>query len=94
MPCRAFANINSITQSNPTWISRSTILIGLLANSCLEATGRIGIGLGYHVALVRDATSARSDEALHAAMNIDGLTYAHKVSTTRGLIAAITSNAT
>ena len=70
------------------------ILIGLLANTCLEATGRIGMELGYHVTLVRDATSARSHEALRAAMDINGPTYAHEVLTTRELIAAITSNAT
>ncbi|WP_246641788.1 hypothetical protein [Paraburkholderia edwinii] len=52
------------------------------------------MALGFHVTLVRDAISARSHEALHAAMDIDGLTHAHKVSTTRELIAAITNNAT
>jgi nicotinamidase-related amidase len=93
MPYRASANINSIAH-NPTWIARSPILTGLLSNTCLEATGRIGIELGYHVTLVRDAISARLHEALHAAMDIDGLTHAHKVSTTTELIAAITSNAT
>jgi nicotinamidase-related amidase len=30
------------------------ILLGLLANTCYEATGRIGMELGYHVTLVRD----------------------------------------
>jgi nicotinamidase-related amidase len=44
------------------------IMAGLLANTCLEATARIGMELGYHVTLVRDATSARSHEALHAAL--------------------------
>ena len=33
--------------------------------------------LGYHVTLVRDGTAARSPEAMHAAMDIDGPTYAH-----------------
>ncbi|MGF7000507.1 isochorismatase family cysteine hydrolase [Paraburkholderia sp. GAS32] len=65
------------------------ILVGLLANTCIEATGRIGMELGYHVTLVRDATSARSHEALHAAMNIDGPTYAHEILATEELISAI-----
>src|SRR5215470_15631873 len=65
------------------------ILIGLLANTCLEATARIGMELGYHVTLVRDATSARSHEALHAAMNIDGPTYAHEILTTAEVVAAM-----
>jgi nicotinamidase-related amidase len=49
--------------------------------------------LGYHVTLVRDATSARSLEALHAAMNIDGPTYAHEIVTTAELVAAMKSPA-
>jgi nicotinamidase-related amidase len=65
------------------------ILIGLLANTCLEATGRIGMELGYHVTLVRDATAARSPEAMHAAMDIDGPTYAHAILTTVELVAAL-----
>ena len=67
------------------------ILIGLLANTCLEATGRIGMELGYHVTLVRDATAARSPEAMHAAMEIDGPTYAHAILTTAELVAALKS---
>jgi len=38
--------------------------------------------LGFHVTLVRDATAARSPEAYHAALNIDGPTYAHEILTT------------
>jgi nicotinamidase-related amidase len=67
------------------------ILIGLLANTCLEATGRIGMELGYHVTLVRDATAARSPEAMHAAMDIDGPTYAHAILATAELVAALKS---
>jgi nicotinamidase-related amidase len=65
------------------------IMIGLLANTCLEATARIGMELGYHVTLVRDATSARSHEALHAALDIDGPTYAHEILATAEVVAAI-----
>lgn len=69
------------------------ICVGLLANTCLEATARIGMELGFHVTLVRDATSARSHEALHAALNIDGPTYAHEVLTTAELVEAINASA-
>jgi nicotinamidase-related amidase len=65
------------------------ILVGLLANTCLEATARIGMELGYHVTLVRDATSARSHEALRAALDINGPTYAHEILTTAELVSAI-----
>ena len=65
------------------------ICIGLLANTCLEATARIGMELGYHVTLVRDGTAARSKEAYDAALNIDGPTYAHEIMTTAELVTAI-----
>lgn len=68
------------------------ICVGLLANTCLEATARIGMELGFHVTLVRDATSARSPEALHAAMDIDGPTYAHQVLSTEELLSAISAS--
>lgn len=65
------------------------ICVGLLANTCLEATGRFGMELGFHVTLVRDGTAARSPEAMHAAMDIDAPTYAHQVLTTKELIDAM-----
>ncbi|MBK0013669.1 isochorismatase family cysteine hydrolase [Stenotrophomonas sp. S41] len=68
------------------------ICVGLLANTCLEATARVGMELGFHVTLVRDATSARSPEALHAALDIDGPTYAHQVLSTDELLSAITDS--
>lgn len=69
------------------------ICVGLLANTCLEATARIGMELGFHITLVRDGTAARSHEAYHAAMNIDGPTYAHEILTTAELVAAIEASA-
>ena len=33
------------------------IIIGMLANTCIESTGRFGTELGYHVTLVKDATA-------------------------------------
>jgi nicotinamidase-related amidase len=45
--------------------------------------------LGYHVTLVRDGTAARTPEAMHAAMNINGPTYAHAILTTEELVQAI-----
>jgi nicotinamidase-related amidase len=65
------------------------VVIGMLANTCIEATGRIGVELGYHVTLVRDATAAYTPEAMHSAMNIDGPTYAHAILTTSELVAAL-----
>jgi nicotinamidase-related amidase len=64
------------------------IFIGLLANTCVEATARIGMELGFHITLVRDATAARSHEALKAALDINGPTFAHEILTTAELLAA------
>ncbi len=65
------------------------ILIGLVANTCIECTGRFAAELGYHVTLVKDATAAFSQEAMHAAHEINGPTFAHRIVTTSELIAAL-----
>jgi len=67
------------------------ILVGLLANTCVETTGRYAQELGYHVTLVRDATAAFSKELMHAAHELNGPTYAHAILTTDELIAALPS---
>jgi nicotinamidase-related amidase len=67
------------------------IVIGMIANTCIEATGRFGMELGYHVTLVRDATSAFTEEAMHAAHEINGPTFAHAILTTGELLAALPS---
>jgi len=41
------------------------IVVGVLTNTCVEATARCSAELGYHVTLVRDATAAFSSEAMH-----------------------------
>jgi nicotinamidase-related amidase len=65
---------------------RRIILIGMIANTCIESTGRFGMELGYHVTLVTDATAAFSPEAMHAAHAINGPTFAHAIVTTDELI--------
>jgi nicotinamidase-related amidase len=67
------------------------ILVGLLANTCNETTGRYAQELGYHVTLVRDATAAYSKEMMHAAHELNGPTYAHAILKTSELIAALPS---
>lgn len=62
------------------------IIIGMLANTCIESTARFGMELGYHVTLVKDATAAFSREAMHAAHEINGPTIAHAILTTQELI--------
>ncbi len=64
------------------------IIIGLLANTCIEATGRFASELGYHVTLVRDATAAYSMDRMHAAHELNAPTFAHRITTTADLLAA------
>ena len=61
------------------------ILAGLLANTCVESTGRYAMELGYHVTLVRDATAAFKPEMMHAAHELNGPTFAHAIVTTAEL---------
>ncbi|GAA5073661.1 isochorismatase family cysteine hydrolase [Lysobacter panacisoli] len=65
------------------------VIIGLLANSCIESTGRFAMELGYHVTLVRDATAAYSHELMHAAHELNGPTYAHAILDTAALLDAL-----
>ena len=62
------------------------IAVGLLANTCVESTGRFAMELGYHVTLVTDATVAIKPEALQASNTLNGPTYAHALMTSAELI--------
>lgn len=62
------------------------IVIGLLANTCIETTARVAVELGYHVTLVKDATAAFSMEALKYAHEINGPTYAHAIVSSHALL--------
>ncbi|KPF81276.1 isochorismatase [alpha proteobacterium AAP38] len=84
-----FANTNLDFLLKQKGISR-VILIGLIANTCIECTGRYAVELGYHVTLVRDATAAASPEAMRAAHEINGPTYAHAIVTAAELLATLT----
>ncbi len=65
------------------------IVVGLLANTCIECTGRFAVELGYHVTLVKDATAAFSPDQMHAAHELNGSTFAHGIVTTSEVIAAL-----
>ena len=62
------------------------ILIGMIANACIESTGRFGMELGYHVTLVRDATAAYSLAGMEAAHELNGPAFAHAIYTTEQLL--------
>jgi nicotinamidase-related amidase len=83
-----FANTDLDLQLKQRGIEK-IIVAGMLANTCVEATARCGAELGYHVTLVRDATAAFSPEAMRAAHEINGPTFAHALLTTDEVIAAL-----
>lgn len=83
-----FANTDLDMRLKQKGVNR-VILIGLIANTCIEGTARSAVDLGYHVTLVRDATAAFSHEAMHAAHDINAPNYAHAVVTTKDLLAAL-----
>jgi nicotinamidase-related amidase len=65
------------------------IIVGLLANTCIESTGRFAMELGYHVTLVKDATAAFSHDHMHAAHGLNGPTFAHSILRTSELLTAL-----
>ena len=83
-----FANTDLDLQLKQRGIEK-IIVVGMVANTCIEATARCGAELGYHVTLVRDATAAFSSEAMHAAHEISGPTFAHAILATDAVIAAL-----
>lgn len=67
------------------------IIVGLLANTCLEATVRFAGELGYDVTVVRDATASFSEEQMHTALDINLPNYATAIVTTREIVEAISA---
>jgi nicotinamidase-related amidase len=85
-----FANTDLDFQLKQNMISK-VIVIGLLANTCIEATGRYAMELGYHVTLVKDSTAAFSMDRMYAAHELNGPNFAHAILTTAELIALLPS---
>ncbi|MET0637313.1 MAG: isochorismatase family cysteine hydrolase [Chitinophagaceae bacterium] len=86
-----FANTDLDQQLKQHDIDR-VILIGMLANTCIEATGRMAMELGYHVTLVKDASAAYTWENMHAAHDINGPTFAHALLDTDELVNILNGN--
>ena len=88
----SFANTDLDVQLRQCGITH-VIFVGAIANTCTEASARYAAELGYHVTLVRDATAAFSADALHAAHEINGPTYAHAILTTAEVVAGLAGEA-
>ena len=80
-----FANTDLDMQLKQHGISH-VVVVGLLANTCIESTARYAMELGYHVTLVRDATAAYRRELMHAAHELNGPTFAHAIVNTKQLL--------
>jgi ureidoacrylate peracid hydrolase len=67
------------------------IVVGLIAHTCVEATVRFAVELGYDVTMVRDATADYSDDAMHAALDVNIPNYASAVVSTNEILGQISS---
>lgn len=63
------------------------VIAGMRANTCIEATARWGVELGYHVTIVKDATACVRWEDWLATMESNAPTFAHAILTTDELVA-------
>ena len=82
-----FANTDLDAQLKQHGISK-LIMVGFIANSCVEATARFGMELGYHVTLIKDATAAFNPEGMTAA-RVNARLFAHAELTTDELLDAL-----
>ena len=67
------------------------IVIGLIAHTCVEATVRFAVELGYEVTMVKDATTDYSDEHMHAALDVNLPNYANAIVTTKEFVDSLSS---
>ncbi|MEU6657547.1 isochorismatase family cysteine hydrolase [Streptomyces sp. NPDC046821] len=85
-----FANTDLDQQLKAHGIHR-VIIIGLVANTCVEATARFAAELGYDVTVVKDATASFTDDEMHAALVVNLPRYASAVVTTREIVEALST---
>ena len=87
--CRYFAGL--LLGALDTHSIHKLIVIGLIAHTCVEATVRFAVELGYELTVVKDATASYSDEHMHAALDVNIPNYASAVVTTNEVIDSISS---
>jgi nicotinamidase-related amidase len=83
-----FANTDLEMRLRQRGISH-VVIVGLLANTCIDSTARYAMELGFHVTLVTDATAAYSKELMHAAHALSAPTFAHAILKTAEVLAAL-----
>jgi nicotinamidase-related amidase len=65
------------------------ILAGMRANTCVEATARHAVELGYHVTLAKDATAAFRWEEWVATVEINAPAFVHAILSTDEIIESL-----
>jgi ureidoacrylate peracid hydrolase len=65
------------------------VICGLLTNTCVEATARQAVDLGYHVTVLEDGVAAWSHEDHEAALNGSVRQIAHAVLSTNTFLATL-----
>jgi nicotinamidase-related amidase len=83
-----FASTDLAYQLQNRGIDR-VVLAGMRGNTCVEATARHAVELGYHVTMVKDACGAFRWEEWVATMEVNALTFAHAILTTDEALAAL-----
>jgi nicotinamidase-related amidase len=83
-----FANTDLDLQLKKHGMKR-VIVIGLLANTCIDSTVRFAAELGYDVTLVRDAIGSRSWDEMRATLEVNAPNYARTICSADDLIAAL-----
>ena len=67
------------------------IIIGLIAHTCVEATVRFAVELGYEVTVVRDATADYSDREMFTSLEINIPNYANAIVTADDIVSKLAS---
>ena len=65
------------------------IIVGLLANTCIDSTMRFAVELGYRVTLVKDAIASLSWDEMKATLEVNAPLYADAIVSTEELISQL-----
>lgn len=65
------------------------VLAGVRANTCVEATGRYAVELGYHATLIKDAIAAFSADEMRSTIEVNFPAFGHAVLSTDEFLAQI-----
>ena len=73
---------------------RRLVIVGNRANTCIDATGRYAVELGYQAVLISDAIAAFSDAEMAATIDVNWPAFGHGVLTTDAFLAQLTNGET